>query len=159
MRALVARLLMLFRRRHLEGRLDDEVRAHLELLTDDYVRRGMSADDAHFAARRAFGGIEPMKERHRDRRTLLRLEDFVRDVRYTVRSLRRSPGFTAVAVLTLALGVGANTALFGVVHGYLLQTVPVRDPDALIAFRWLGEHRFRQMSTEHAYVAGRGAGA
>src|SRR5688572_13132700 len=108
---LLSRALALFRRRHVESRLDDEVRAHLELLTADYERRGMTPDDARFAARRAFGGVESMKERYRDRRTLPWLADVGSDLHHSMRTLRRAPVFAVSAVLTLAIGMSAMSGM------------------------------------------------
>jgi predicted permease len=133
-RTVLGRLLTLFRRRDAETRLDDEVRAHLELLEADYVRRGMAADEARFAARRAFGGVEQMKERHRERRGFAWLDDVARDLHYAARSLRRSPGFAIACASILTLGIGLNLALFQLVNVTTLQPLPVKDPDTLARF-------------------------
>jgi putative ABC transport system permease protein len=109
-----------------------EIAAHLALLEDDFRRRGQSADDARRSARLALGGVERTKELHRAARSLGWLTDLVADVRYAVRGFLRSPGFTAVSILTLGLGIGANTALFTLVDRVLVSALPVKAPDRLV---------------------------
>ena len=134
LRGWLAKARALVTRRRLERGLDDEVQFHLDLLAADYERSGLTPDLARLAARRAFGSIEPMKEAHRDRRTWRWIEDCLHDARYALRLLRKHPGFTSVAMLTLALGIGANTALFSVIDALILRKLPVARPDELVVF-------------------------
>jgi predicted permease len=116
-----------------ERELARETAAHLALLEDDYRRRGMSADDARFAARRAFGGVEQMKDRQRDARSFVWLDDARRDLRYSARLLRRNPIFALTAALSLAIGIGASTAVFTIANALLLRApAGVADPDRLV---------------------------
>ncbi|HWA09647.1 MAG TPA: ABC transporter permease [Opitutaceae bacterium] len=122
----------LFRRRKLDSEMAEELRAHLEQQTEHNLAAGMSPEEARAAAQRQFGGVEQIKERARDQRGLVWLEHALRDVRYAFRSLVKSPSFAVTAVLTLALGIGVNAALFTVYNIVALRSLPVRDPDALV---------------------------
>ena len=115
-----------------DSELDREIAAHLQLLEDDFRRRGLAPADARAAARRALGGPEPVKRLQRDARSFVWLDDLRRDTSYAVRTLARSPGFTAVAILTLALGTGATTAIFSVVDHVLLRSLPIPAADRLV---------------------------
>jgi putative ABC transport system permease protein len=126
-----SRFLALFRKSRLEDELSAELQSHLEALTDENIRRGMSPVEARYAARRDFGGVEQTRELYRERRGLLWIDNCLQDVRFAFRMLAKRPGFTFVAVLTLALGIGANTAIFTVVHSVLLQQLPFPKADRL----------------------------
>ena len=129
------RLRSLLQRSRLERELDEEFQYHLEQQTQENVRRGMAPGAARRAALRAFGGVDFQKERVRDTRGLRWVEDLARDVRLAVRTLRRAPAFTATVILTLALGLGPNTAMFTLLHGALLQPLPNRNAGRLVYLR------------------------
>jgi predicted permease len=131
----------LWRRTDLDRQLDAELQDHLDRLTADHLAAGMPEAEARRRARLEFGGVEQVKEASRDARRLTLLDDLARDTRYAVRSLARSPGFTCVAVLSLSLGIGANTALFRVFDGMMIEQLPAAAPADLVAFRWLGPNR------------------
>ncbi len=134
-RQFLLRLATLLRNGRSERELAREIDAHLALLEDRFVTEGMSPADAKLAARRAFGGVEQAKEHQRDARSFRWIDDARQDAVYGLRSLRRSPAFTVTAVLTLAIGIGATTAIYSVVDRVLLQPLPFPDADRLVRLR------------------------
>jgi predicted permease len=126
------RLLALGRKRRLDKELEGEIRAHLEMAELDAQAAGLSPDDARRQARRGFGGVEQMKEEHRDRRSVRWMENLLRDFRYGMASLARDPGFAAVTIGLLALGVGANSAMFSIVDAVLLKPLPFPEPERMV---------------------------
>ena len=128
------RLRALFEWRELDRDLDDELQFHLAMRAQKLVEQGMSPEEAHYAARRGFGNVLLLKETNRDMWGFRSLETFFQDARYALRIFGKSPGFTVVVVLTLALGIGANTSIFTLIDAVMLKSLPLQRPEQLVLF-------------------------
>src|SRR5262249_34592117 len=118
--------------RNSQSPFDDELEFHLQMQTDDNIRAGMSPKDARRAAVLKFGGIDGIKESYRDQRGLPWLETLIADLRYAIRSFKKSPGFPLAALSVLTVGIGATAAIVSVVNAVLLKTLPVAEPDRVV---------------------------
>ena len=133
---LLFRLRALFRSKSMETELDEELRAHLEHQVEKYVQSGVPVEEARRRARLEFGGLDQVKEDCRDARGVGIIETLIIDLRYSLRTLAKNPSFTTVTVLTLALGIGVNTAIFSLINAVMLKSLPVRQPEQLVQFQW-----------------------
>ena len=140
-RVFAARLRGFFGRRKADLDFDEEMRMHLQLLTEQGIRRGMSPEEARLAARRQFGNIPLLQQSRREMRSIMPLANLGRDLRFGARQLRRSPSLATVAVISLALGIGANTAIFTIAKKVLLDSLPVKNPQELRLLTWVSGHQ------------------
>jgi hypothetical protein len=132
LRQILFRLQPFLRRRKIEAELSDEIRAHLLMATEANIAAGMPPDEARYAARREFGGVDQVKEHYRDERGVRWLEDILRDLRFAVRALRKNPGFTLAVVATLAIGIGATTSFVSLALRVLWPKLPYPHPEQLV---------------------------
>lgn len=152
-----AKLQSLWRSRRADEELEREIAAHLALLEEEYERRGMPREDAHMAARQRLGGVEQAKQAHRDQRSIRWLVQTRQDVRQACRTFARNPGFALVAVITLAAGIGVNTALFTAYDAVALKPLPVADPGRVVRLErwfvhgWLGDMQYGFSWPEYLY--------
>ena len=136
-RVLTARLRGLLGRRRTGHELEDEIQLHIQMLTDRFILQGMKPDDARAAARRQFGNATLLKERHHEQRTFPFFVTLMRDLRFGLRQLQRNPMLACVAIASLALGIGANTAIFTAAKHVLFDALPVSSPHELRMLTWV----------------------
>jgi predicted permease len=154
-RAIIHRVQALFRRQSIEADMAAELEGHIDELTERNIAAGMAPDEARYAARREFGGVEQIKERARDERHWRWAEELSQDLRYAIRQLIKAPGFAVVAILSLAFGIGVNTANFSLIDQLWLTPLPVKDPEALVLFQYVaGPHGSTMRSVYGDFFAG-----
>src|SRR6476469_4776333 len=136
MRVLISRLKGLFAGQRQDQELSEELQAHLEMLVEENRRKGMPEEEARRIAAVTLGGIAQTEEAYREARGLHFVQTFLQDLRYALRTLRRAPGFAAVVVISLALGIGANTAIFSALNAVMLRMLPVKEPGQLVMLQW-----------------------
>jgi putative ABC transport system permease protein len=151
--SLFSRITSLFRSHRVDQDIEEELRSHLEMRSQDNLSSGMSKEDAELDARRRFGNTALIKESTRAERIVLWLETVIQDVRFGLRTLRRSPGFTVVAVLTVALTIGATAAVFTVIDSVLLRPLPYENPNRLIVVAMFMPRDNSELTTSAQYVA------
>src|SRR4030095_14257573 len=135
------RLRALLCKSEMERELDEELRHHIERQAEQNVRLGMTPEEARYAAQKAFGGVEQAKDQSRDARGVRWIEEFLQDIRFGARMLLNKPGFTLIAVITLALGVGANSVIFSFFNGILLRPLPFQKPERLVLLDEIATNR------------------
>lgn len=133
-------------RRQAERELEEDVRCHLDMLIEENIQNGMDPEEARYAARRSFGGVEQVKETYRDKRGFRWLDSLLQDIRFGIRMLRRNPVFTVAAILTLGVGIGGNTTIFTVIRAVLLKQLVYSEPDRLVYLSTDNARRNRQDS-------------
>ena len=150
------RLRALFSRRRVESELDEELNFHLAMEAEKNRARGLAAVEAGRMAQREFGGVAHFREECREARGLNTIENLARDVRYGIRVLGRTPVFTAVAMASLAIGIGANTAVFSLVDTVMLRSLPVRHAEELVVLGWSANNTPESLSTSYSVNSGGG---
>src|SRR5882724_498695 len=152
---LIFRLRSLFRRKSMERELDDELRSHIEHQQAKYLSRGLSPEEASRKARLEFGGVDQIKEECRQARGVEITETLVQDVRFSLRMLRKSLGFTTTAVLTLALAIAANAVVFGVLNAFILRPIDLPQVESLYGIERITDSSARQSYLDYLYIRDR----